>query len=169
MKPVKMNSHPTSENLQAPNEVPVEGAHRATGAGTSLGSNNIVPDSEVPEIIPRRRFTAAYKLRVLQEADKCKETGQVGKLLRREGLYSSHLCCWRRARDKGILRAMSPKKRGRKLKPKNPLATQVARLQKDKQKLEHKLKQAELIIEAQKKISQILEISLNLDENKENS
>ncbi|MDD9303460.1 MAG: hypothetical protein HUK40_14395 [Desulfobacter sp.] len=71
---------------------------------------------------------------------------------------------WRKARDKGLLNAMAPRKRGRKSKEKNPLATEVARLQKEKSKLEHKLKQAELIIEAQKKISQILGIQQNLDD-----
>ena len=150
MKPVKMNSNPTSENWQGPNEVPVEGVHRATGAGTSLGGKNHLafPNPEVPVKKIRRNFTASYKLRILQEADNCDKLGQIGRLLRREGLYSSHLTNWRRARDKGILQAMQPRKRGRKLKERNPLAGEVARLQKEKRKLENKLKQAELIIEA---------------------
>ena len=92
------------------------------------------------------------KLRILQKVDKCSEPGQIGRLLRREGLYSSHLTTWRRARDKGVLQAMKPRKRGRKLKERNPLTSEVARLQKENRKLENKLKQAELIIEAQKKI-----------------
>ena len=154
MKPVKMNSNPTSENWQGPNEVPVDGAHRATGAGTSLGDKGtlVFPDPEVQERKTRRNFTASYKLRILQEVDKCSEPGQIGRLLRREGLYSSHLTTWRRARDKGVLQAMKPRKRGRKLKERNPLTSEVARLQKENRKLENKLKQAELIIEAQKKI-----------------
>jgi transposase-like protein len=167
MKPVKMNSNPTSENWQGPNEVPVEGAHRATGAGTSLGDKGILvfPDPEVQERKTRRNFTASYKLRILQEVDKCSEPGQIGRLLRREGLYSSHLTTWRRARDKGVLQAMKPRKRGRKLKERNPLTSEVARLQKENRKLENKLKQAELIIEAQKKISQLLGITQAIDEN----
>nr|WP_304511633.1 IS3 family transposase [Desulfobacula sp.] len=113
--------------------------------------NDIFPNPEVPEKKPRRNFTASYKLRILQAVDNCTESGQIGRLLRREGLYSSNLTAWRRARDNGLLQAMSPQKRGRKLKEKNPLTGEVARLQKDKRNLEHKLKQAELIIEAQKK------------------
>jgi transposase len=168
MKPIKMNKLLSSENRPSavPNEEPVEGARRATGAGSSLGGkDNIFPNPEVPEKKLRRNFTASYKLRILQKADLCTESGQIGRLLRREGLYSSHLTNWRRAKDKGILQAMTPRKRGRKLKEKNPLTGEVARLQKDNRNLEHKLKQAELIIEAQKKISQILDITLSIDEN----
>jgi len=167
MKPIKMNQLPASSNQPgaAPNDEPAEGARRATGAGSSLGCDgNNIPDPEVPEKKPRRNFTAAYKLRILQSADNCTESGQIGRLLRREGLYSSHLTNWRRARDKGILQAMTPRKRGRKLKEKNPLAGEVAMLHKEKRKLEQKLKQAELIIEAQKKISQILGITQDIDE-----
>ena len=166
MKAIRINNLPTSDKW-SPDEEPVEGARRATGAGSSSGvkNNNIFPNSEVPEKKPRRNFTAFYKLRILQEADHCTEQGQIGRLLRREGLYSSHLTSWRRAREKGLLQAMSPMKRGRKLKEKNLLTTEVARLQKEKRQLIHKLKQAELIIEAQKKISQILEITRNIDEN----
>lgn len=107
-------------------------------------------------------------MRILSEAELCTEPGQIGVLLRREGLYSSHLTTWRRQRDEGLLTALSPKKRGRKKKPKNPLADKVARLEKDKRRLQQKLKQAELIIEAQKKMSEILGISQNLEESDEN-
>jgi len=168
MKPIKMNQLPTSSNQPgaAPNEEPVEGAHRATGTGSSLGGvDNKIPDPEVHEKKTRRNFTASYKLRILQKADLCTEPGQVGRLLRREGLYSSHLTSWRRARDKGLLQAMTPRKRGRKLNEKNPLAGEVALLQKQNRQLKHKLKQANLIIEAQKKISQVLEIVQNINEN----
>jgi len=169
MKPIKMDPSLTSVNRPgaAPNDEPVEGAPGATGTGSSLGGqrNDNFPNPEVPEKKVRRNFTASYKLRILKAADNCTESGQIGRLLRREGLYSSHLTNWRRARDKGILHAMAPQKRGRKLKEKNPLTGEVARLQKEKQKLEHKLKQAELIIEAQKKISQVLGIIQDIDEN----
>ncbi len=168
MKPIKMNKLPTSAIRPgaAPNEEPVEGARRATGAGSSLGDeDNKIPDPEVHEKKSRRYFTASYKLRILQKADLCTESGQIGRLLRREGLYSSHLTNWRRAREKGLLQAMTPRKRGRKLKEKNPLTGEVALLQKEKRKLEHKLKHANLIIEAQKKISQVLGIVQNINEN----
>jgi len=166
MKPLKMNRPQQFENQsgKAPNEEPVEGARRATGTGSSLGVHDNFPNPEVSEKRIRRNFTASYKLRILQAADNCTELGQIGRLLRKEGLYSSHLTNWRRARDKGILQAMTPRKRGRKLKEKNPLSGEVAKLQKEKQKLVNELKQAELIIEAQKKISQILELTRNINE-----
>ncbi|MDD9305300.1 MAG: transposase, partial [Desulfobacter sp.] len=93
-----------------------------------------IPDPEVPEKKPRRNFTASYKLRILQEVENCNESGGIGRILRREGLYSSNLADWRKARNKGLLNAMAPRKRGRKSKEKNPLATEVARLQKEKSK-----------------------------------
>jgi hypothetical protein len=127
----------------------------------------LAPNPEVPEKRPRRKFTAKYKLKILTEADGCTEPGQMGALLRREGLYSSNLTTWRRQRDQGLLHALSPKKRGRKKKQKNPLAEKVAQLEKQNRRLEHKLKQAELIIEAQKKMSEILGITQNLDEDTE--
>jgi hypothetical protein len=99
----------------------------------------------------RHKFTAKYKLSILSEADLCSQPGQVGDLLRREGLYSSHLTTWRRQRKEGLLDALSPKKRGRKKTHRNPLADRVARLEKGNRQLQQKLKQAELIIEAQKK------------------
>jgi transposase-like protein len=119
----------------------------------------------VPEQKPRRNFTVGYKLRILQQADSCVEPGQIGQLLRREGLYSSNLTTWRKQRDHGLLHAMAPKKRGRKNKEKNPLASRVAQLEKQNQRLEQKLRRAELIIEAQKKISEILGITQNIDKN----
>ena len=129
-------------------------------------ANVTPPDPEVPEQKPRRRFTVGYKLRILQEADACVESGQIGELLRREGLYSSNLTTWRKQREQGLLQALSPKKRGRKHKERNPLAPRVTQLEKENQCLEQKLRQAELIIEAQKKISEILGITQNLDRNK---
>jgi len=125
------------------------------------------PDPEVPEKKPRRNFTAKYKLQILAEADACSQPGQLGVLLRREGLYSSNLTTWRRQREKGVLKAMAPKKRGRKQKEKNPLAQKVAQLEKENRRLQQKLKKAELIIEAQKKMSEILGIAQNLDESDE--
>jgi len=116
------------------------------------------PDPEVPEKKARRKFTAKYKLEILREADACTEPGQLGALLRDKGLYSSNLATWRKQRDEGLLDALSPKKRGRKEKEKNPLAPRVAELERETERLRRKLKQAETIIEVQKKISQILGI-----------
>jgi transposase-like protein len=149
----------------------MEGARRATGvvpmAGASTHLVNSAPDPEVPEKRPRRKFTAKYKLRILAEADVCTQPGQMGALLRREGLYSSNLTTWRQQREKGILQAMTPKKRGRKQKVKNPLAKKVAQLEKENRRLQQKLKKADLIIEAQKKMSEILGIAHNLEESDE--
>ena len=117
------------------------------------------PDPEVAEKKPRRKFTAKYKLQILREADECTEPGQLGALLRREGLYSSNLSIWRRQREEGLLDALSPRKRGRKEKEKNPLAPKVAQLERENERLRKKLKKAEIIIDVQKKISEILGIS----------
>ncbi len=122
------------------------------------------PDPEVPEKRPRRKFTAKYKLRILQEAENCTEPGEVGALLRREGLYSSNLTAWRKQKDQGILQGMKPKKRGRKTKEKNPLVQKVAELERANRKLQNRLKKAEIIIDVQKKISQILQMPDDLDE-----
>ena len=122
---------------------------KATPAGASVSSK---PDPEVrSDQRPRRRFTATYKLRVLQQAEACTEPGQIGTLLRKEGLYSSNLTTWRKQREQDILDSLTPKKRGRKEIEKNPLSETVARLQKDNQHLMEKLNKAKAIIEVQKK------------------
>lgn len=146
-----------------------EGARRATGVAPSIGLTEespltSPPNPEVPEKKPRRKFTAKYKLRILQEADACTIPGQLGNLLRREGLYSSNLTTWRKQRDQGLLDVMAPKKRGRKKLEKNPLSKEVARLQRENERLKKKLKKAEIIIDVQKKISQVLGISQDISE-----
>ena len=117
-------------------------------------------DPEVLERALRRRFTAEYKLRVLREADACREPGEIGALLRREGLYSSHLTMWRRARDEGTLQALTPKKRGRRPKQVDPVQEENARLRRENARLERRLQKAELVIEVQKKVAEILGIPL---------
>jgi len=117
-----------------------------------------VPCPEVAEKPVRRRFTAEYKGRILAEADACSEPGALGELLRREGLYSSHLTTWRRQRDDGALAGLAPKRRGRKAKPKNPLADENERLRSENQRLKEQLRQAELVIDVQKKVSEMLNI-----------
>jgi len=110
-----------------------------------------VPNQEVTEKAVRRKFTAEYKLRILKEAEACTIPGQIGALLRREGLYSSNLTLWRRQFDEGLI----PKKRG-------PVARgpsyvrRIAELEKENARLAHKLKKAELIIEVQKKVAALL-------------
>ena len=126
-------------------------------------------DPEVPEKKARRKFTAKYKLQILQEADTSTQPGQLGALLRREGLYSSNLTTWRRQREEGLLDALSPKKRGRKEKEKNPLAPKVAELERENERLRKKLRKAEIIIDVQKKISEILGIAQPSEKERENS
>jgi len=126
-----------------------------------ITSDPAVPDPEVETTKPRRRFTAKYKLSILTEVDACTNKGEIGAILRREGLYSSNLTTWRKQREKGILDGLSPRKRGRKTKEINPLTKRVAELERENRKLEKKLKQAEIIIEFQKKISQMLNLGEN--------
>ena len=141
-----------------------EGVRRATGV-TPIAGRLTPPNPEVKEKKSRRRFTAQYKLRILEEADACTEPGQQGALLRREGLYSSNLTKWRQQRAEGLLSALSPQQRGRKPRQKNPLAERVAQLEKANRHLESQLKQARMIIDVQKKISDLLGISQPNDEN----
>lgn len=136
-------------------------------AEQSMGKPVNIPDPEVPEKKTRRKFTTAYKLRVLHEAEQCLQPGETGALLRREALYSSHLTTWRRQREEGVLQALKPKKRGRKEKPKDLSAERIAQLEKENQRLKSRLRRAEIIIEAQKKISEILGIEQNLEESED--
>lgn len=118
------------------------------------------PNPEVPEKAIRRRFTTEYKLNILRQADQCRNPGDMGALLRREGLYSSHLTTWRRQREAGILSGLQPKPRGPKPNPIHPLQDENAKLRKENVRLQKRLKKAELILDIQKKISQMLGIPL---------
>ena len=142
----------------------VHASSSARGEGSEGVS--VVLDPEVPEKAVRRRFTAEYKQRIVREAVNCKEPGQLGALLRREGLYSSNLTTWRRQMEQGTMEALSPKKRGPKEKRSDPSLQRIAELEKETQKLRHKLRQAELIIEAQKKIAEILQRSTDQEDEK---
>ena len=117
--------------------------------------------SEVLEKPARRRFTAEYKQRILAEADTCTEPGDIGKLLRREGLYGSHLSKWRALRDQAVRESLAHR-RGRKAQVKNPLALENARLQKEVKRLQDRLTQAHTIIDVQKKLSQLLGLNETL-------
>lgn len=115
---------------------------------------NDIPDPEVVPTAKRRKFTAGYKQRILEEADNCTKPGQVGALLRREGLYSSHLTTWRRQRERGIFEGLAPKKRGRKNK--DELEKELNNLRRENEDLQERLEQAEAIIEVQKKLARLL-------------
>lgn len=118
------------------------------------------PNPEVQDKAVRRSFTAEYKLRILNLADTCTGAGSVGTLLRREGLYASNLDTWRRQRELGMLTALSPKRRGRKELVREPLVVENEKLRRENDQLTKRLRQAEIIIDVQKKVSQLLGIQL---------
>jgi len=113
----------------------------------------VVPDSEVSARHTRRRFTTAYKLEILRRADACTRHGELGALLRKEGLYSSHLITWRQQRERGL----TPKKRGRKPVRVDP---QLKRLEQENRRLTTRLQKAEAVIDFQKKVAALLQIPL---------
>lgn len=140
------------------------GVAPAGGAGAASPAAAItVPDPEVRAVAKRRSFTAAYKLSVLAEADRASGTGEIGALLRRESLYSSHLTTWRRERDAGALQALG-RRRGRKAKM-TPEARRAAVLEAKNARLERELAQARLIVEVQKKLCTLLGIPAAASEN----
>ena len=124
-----------------------------------------IPDPEVVPKAKRRQFTAKYKLRIVREADACTGPDQIGSLLRREGLYSSYLSTWRQQRAEGQLQALSSKKRGRK--GQDPSVEELVQLQRENERLRIRLEQAEIIIDVQKKLSQLLGLTTDTTESGE--
>lgn len=114
------------------------------------------PDPEVSSKARRRTFTQAYKLSILEQADQCRGSGEVGALLRREGLYSSHLTSWRRLRQEGALSALKGKKRGPKTTLTSAERKELDQLRRRNAKLENELDKARTIIDVQKKLSSML-------------
>ena len=129
-------------------------------AGEAAGRNGDRPDPEVSDKGTRRRFSAAYKRRIVREADRCSQPGELGALLRREGLYGSNLSAWRRQHDAGVLSGRGSPKRGRKARPKDARDQRIAELERERRRLRRKLEQAETVIEIQKKVSTLLGIPL---------
>ena len=113
----------------------------------------VPPDPEVPAHHARRRFTTAYKLEMLRKADACTRHGELGALLRKEGLYSSHLITWRQQRERGL----TPKKRGRKAVPVDP---RLKKLEQENRRLTTRLQKADALIDFQKKVAALLQIPL---------
>ena len=136
----------------------------AAAPATPVGPS---PDPEVDAQPRRRQFSAAFKRRILREADKC-GPGEIAALLRREGLYSSHLTAWRRQRESGEIAGLEPRKRGKKPMARNPLAGEVSRLQSENARLQKRLRQAETIIDVQKKLCDVLGLTVPEIEWKEN-
>ena len=142
-----------------------EGARRATEvAGPPARHASARPIPEVPAKVQRRRFSAEYRLRILKQADACKKPGEVGALLRREGVYSSLLTNWRRQREQGALQDLRARRRGPKPRSIDPRVTQ---LEAENRRLHRKLQRAETIITLQKKVAEILGIPLKPLDNDE--
>ena len=149
------------ERMKEKKEFPTDGElaeERSDEASSAPAS--AAPNAEVLAKPKRRQFTAEYRLRILEEADRCTEPGAVGRLLRREGLYSSHLTAWRKARRNGSLRALAGKKRGAKPKPRNPLEPKVKQLEAEVARLEGELRKAHTILDVQGKVAGLLGIDL---------
>jgi transposase-like protein len=128
----------------------------------SSGPGKGVPDPEVVARPKRRRFTAEYKLQILREADACKQPGEIGALLRREGLYSSHLVQWRRQREQAAHTQLKSRKRGPKAKARDP---RLKQLERENARLQRRLKRVALLLDIQKKVGALLGIPLkNLDD-----
>jgi transposase len=130
-----------------------ERSEAARSGGSSTGERAVAPDPEVPARHVRRRFTTAYKLEILRKADACQRSGELGALLRREGLYSSHLVTWRRQRAHGL----TPKPRGRK---KTAVDPRVKQLEQENRRLTSQLEKAEAVIVFQKQVAELLGIPL---------
>ena len=118
------------------------------------------PETEVRAKATRRRFTAKYKLRILKEAAACKEKGELGALLRREGLYSSHLNTWRRQAEEGQIEGLEPKKRGPVAQKDDPKDKKIDELERELKKQKRRAERAEELVALQKKVSEILGIAL---------
>jgi transposase len=122
-------------------------------------ADSTVANPEVSDKAVRRRFSAKYKRHILQEADQC-GSGGIAALMRREGLYSSHLTTWRKQRETGEIAGLEPRKRGKKALPRNPLTGEVEQLRRETQRLQKRLRQAETIIDVQKKLCELLGLTV---------
>ena len=169
-------AHATMMNTMPPPAAATEGGRRPTDVAAAGGApaflqeelparmgNTTPPDPEVVDKPQRRRFTKAYKLDILSHIDACSAVGQIGALLRREGLYSSHLTNWRLQRSQGLLDNSATKKRA--AKPSNHQAARVTQLERENARLKARLRQTELILDIQKKASEILGIPLKALDN----
>ena len=139
-------------------EVEASTPHNGRESKGVAGGDGRFPDPEVMKGPVRRCFSAGYKRRILEEAAGCRKPGELGALLRREGLYSSTLSGWRRQLAAGVAWGLGPKPRGPKPRPANLLAGEVERLERDHQRLRRRLEKAQLIIEFQKKACELLGI-----------
>jgi transposase-like protein len=156
----------TEKKMETPHLRAVKSADAAVPDGAAAGPAAPATATKAPApaarateevVAPRRRtFSAEFKRQVLAEADACTEQGEIGALLRRHGLYSSHLTDWRRQREEGTLASLAPRKRGRKAQERNPLAAENARLQSELKKATARAERAERLVELQKKVAELL-------------
>jgi hypothetical protein len=147
-----LNGSSPSGAVVLPADSVAQGARRATEAAESAGA----PDTQVIAIGKRRQFAGSEKQRILQAADRCKRPGEIGALLRKEGIYSSHLAVWRKQRSQGEASALAAHKRGRKVDPGVVEARRVDLLQRENAALRRRLAQAQEIIDVQKKLCTLL-------------
>ena len=157
-----MSMDPHKEVVVSP-EATEERSDERAGGGTTTSALSPGPDSEVEARPARRRFTAKYKLSILEQIEACSSREEAGALLRREGLYSSHISAWRAAHRKGALSGLG-KKRGRKPKQ-NPLGRKLALVERENARLKDELRKAQLIIDVQVKVATLLGIPLEGEKN----
>ena len=146
---VPMKAHQFAPAMEDASQV----AHRATGEASSIAPP---PNPEVAATAKRRQFSPSERRRILAAADRCSKNGEIGALLRREGIYSSQLATWRKQREAIERVGLEPKKRGRKADPAIAEARRVAELTRENERLRHKLAQAHTIIDVQKKLCTLL-------------
>ena len=120
------------------------------------GIEEAAPEVEVVAKAERRRFTAEYKRRIVREAERCTKPGEIGALLRREGLYSSLLTTWRAARERGELAGLSPKQRGPKATRPDPRDKKITELERSEGRWRKRAERAEALVELQKKVAALL-------------
>lgn len=170
IEPSKASAVPSREESELAASLPNEAEQRQSAGNGNPAKETVsprkaaIPDPEVSAFPKRRRFSAAYKARIVEEAEGCTEPGAIGALLRREGLYSSQLSSWRELYRTGALQALRDDKRGRK-PTKHPLEDENEKLRKQNERLADRLERAEMIIEIQKKVAAMLGIPLNSVEN----
>ena len=156
MKAVRKQTR--SEVIEGAGET--EGARRATGVSPAGAAVTVaVPAVKPVEVVAkaqRRRFTAEYKRQIVREAERCTKPGEIGALLRREGLYSSHLRTWRAARDRGELEGLSPRKRGPKTTPADPRDQRITEIERSEERWRKRAERAEALVELQKQIAALL-------------
>lgn len=151
-----MASSKSSRIPGIPSSSPAEGSEGARRATAEPSAGAPRPDPEVVPVARRRRYSAAEKQRILREADQCTQPGEIGALLRREGIYASMLSTWRRQRDQAEQDALRGRKRGPKPDPVRAEVRQILQLQEENERLRAELERAHLVIDVQKKLSAIL-------------